>query len=252
MSGSLKSKERLDLLVHGRGLAESREQAKGLILGGSVLVGGSKVTKAGLFVNKDTPISIVDAPTPYVSRGGLKLAQALVSFKIQVHGMVAIDVGASTGGFTDCLLQQGASRIYAVDVGYGQLAWRLRQDPRVVVLERRNIRYLPAEEIGGQVDLAVVDLSFISLIKVVPKVVSFLKEEGDLIVLVKPQFEVGRGEVGKGGIVRSEEKRKEVLEKICAKGKEWGLRLIGAIPSPIFGKKGNEEYLVYFKKNGGG
>ncbi len=251
VAASLKSKERLDLLVQGRGLAESREQAKGLILGGSILVDGQPVTKAGLLVKKDADIALVHTPSPYVSRGGLKLAQALASFKIRVEGAVAIDVGASTGGFTDCLLQQGAIRVYAVDVGYGQMAWRLRQDPRVVVLERRNIRYLSTEEIQAPVDLATVDLSFISLTKVIPKVVSFLKKEGDLIALVKPQFEVGRGEVGKGGIVRSEEKRKEVLAKICAKGEEWGLGLIGAIPSPICGKKGNAEYLVYFKKKDG-
>jgi 23S rRNA (cytidine1920-2'-O)/16S rRNA (cytidine1409-2'-O)-methyltransferase len=242
-------KERLDLLLVARGFAESREKAKALILSGSVQVGGKKIDKVGVQIEKDAEIVLLKPPSPYVSRGGIKLEAALKSFQIEVAGKTAIDIGASTGGFTDCLLQQGAIRVYAVDVGYGQLAWRLRTDPRVVVLERRNIRALSSEAVPEAVDLATVDVSFISLKKVIPAITPRLKAEGILIALVKPQFEVGKGEVGKGGIVRDPEKRQIVLDRICGKGKEWGLNVIGTMPSPILGQKGNVEFLVYFKKS---
>ena len=242
-------KERLDLLLVARGFAESREKAKALILSGAIQVGGEKIDKVGVRVNQDAEIVLLKPPSPYVSRGGVKLEAALEAFQIDVAGKIAMDVGASTGGFTDCLLQRGAARVYAIDVGYGQLAWRLRTDPRVVVLERRNIRFLPAEAIPEPVDLATVDCSFISLEKVVPAIIPRLKPEGELITLVKPQFEAGKGEVGKGGIIRDPEKRRMILDRICGKGKEWGLNVVGSIPSPILGQKGNMEFLVYFKKS---
>jgi 23S rRNA (cytidine1920-2'-O)/16S rRNA (cytidine1409-2'-O)-methyltransferase len=242
-------KERLDLLLVARGFAESREKAKGLILSGSIQVAGRKVDKVGVQVETDAEIVLLKPPLPYVSRGGLKLAGALDHFQIDVAGKTAMDVGASTGGFTDCLLQRGAARVYAVDVGYGQMAWRLRTDPRVVMLERQNIRHLPADAVPEPVDLITIDVSFISLEKVIPAITSRLKADGSLIALVKPQFEVGKGEVGKGGIVRDPDKQQKILDRICGQGEGWGLTLIGAIPSPILGQKGNKEFLVYFKKS---
>ncbi len=247
-----KPKERLDLLLQARGLAESRERARGLILSGSVLVDGKKVEKAGAQVQQDAEIILLGPTSPYVSRGGIKLEAALDTFHLDVSGKVAIDVGASTGGFTDCLLQRGAARVYAVDVGYGQLAWRLRQDPRVIILERSNIRTLSPSAIPEPVDLATIDVSFISLEKVIPAVISFLKPHGEIVALVKPQFEVGKGEVGRGGIVRSPEKHQRVLNRIYEKAAEWGLEIGGSIPSPILGQKGNTEFLVYFKRRGAG
>jgi 23S rRNA (cytidine1920-2'-O)/16S rRNA (cytidine1409-2'-O)-methyltransferase len=245
---SAKPKERLDLLLQSRGLAESRERARSLILSGSVLVDGKKVEKAGAQVQQDAEIVLLGPASPYVSRGGIKLEAALDTFRLDVSGKSVIDVGASTGGFTDCLLQRGAVHVYAVDVGYGQLAWRLRQDPRVIALERRNIRTLPPEEIPEPVDLATIDVSFISLEKVIPAVIPFLKPEGEIIALIKPQFEVGKGEVGRGGIVRSPEKRQAALDRIQNQAAAWGLRVVGSIPSPILGQKGNVEFLVYFRR----
>lgn len=243
-------KERLDILLYSRGLAESRERAKALILSGAVIVDGKKVDKAGLRVEVDAGIVIKKKAFPYVSRGGCKLEWALKTFCIEVAGMVAIDVGASTGGFTDCLLQKGAEKVYAVDVGYGQLDWRLRQDKRVIVIERQNIRTLSEDLIPDRMDLATVDVSFISLEKVIPCILPFLNAGAVLIPLVKPQFEVGKGEVGQGGIVRSPEKRQKVLDRICGEAAAWGLELLGTTPSPILGQKGNAEFLVYFKKIG--
>jgi len=241
-------KDRLDRLVFLRGLAESRERARALILSGSVIVNGDKIDKAGVFVRTDATISLCGPVHPFVSRGGIKLEEALKTFKVDVVDAVAIDVGASTGGFTDCLLKRGAARVYAVDVGYGQLAWSLRQDPRVVVLERHNIRTLREEAIPEQVDLVTIDVSFISLEKVIPAVFPWLKVGGALIALVKPQFEVGKGCVGKGGIVRDIEKREAVVERICSMGSVWGLKTLGRICSPIRGQKGNVEYLIYFRR----
>lgn len=241
-------KERLDLLLQELGLVESRERARGLILSGSVLVGGQKVEKAGAQVARDAEIVLLGPASPYVGRGGLKLEKALEFFQLDVTGKVAMDVGASTGGFTDCLLQKGAARVYAIDVGYGQLAWRLRQDSRVVLLERQNIRSLSPEAISEPLDLATIDVSFISLEKVIPSVIPFLKDDGEIVALVKPQFEVGKGEVGKGGIVRSMEKRQAVLDRILEGAAGWGLDANGSIPSPILGQKGNMEFLVYFTR----
>lgn len=241
-------KDRLDRLVFLRGLAKSRERARALILSGVVIVNGDKIDKAGVFVRTDAAISLCGSVLPFVSRGGVKLEEALKTFAVEVKAVVAIDVGASTGGFTDCLLKRGAARVYALDVGYGQLAWSLRQDSRVVVLERQNVRSLPAEAIPEQVDLVTIDVSFISLEKVIPAIIPWLKPGGALIALVKPQFEVGRGEVGKGGIVRDSGKREAVVERICDMGKSWGLKTLGVICSPIRGQKGNIESLVYFRR----
>ncbi|VAX27494.1 RNA binding methyltransferase FtsJ like [hydrothermal vent metagenome] len=241
-------KERLDRLVFLRGLAESRERARALILGGLVIVDGNKIDKAGTFFKSDVAIHLCGQTHPFVSRGGLKLEAALEAFDVDVKQAVVIDVGASTGGFTDCLLKRDAARVYALDVGYGQLAWSLRQDPRVVVLERQNVRSLLAESIPEEVDLVTIDVSFISLEKVIPAIFPWMKEGGGLIALVKPQFEVGKGEVGKGGIVRDLEKRKAVLERICGMGSQWGLKTLGSICSPIRGQKGNVEYLAYFRR----
>ncbi|WDT76483.1 MAG: TlyA family RNA methyltransferase [Candidatus Manganitrophus sp.] len=249
---SAKPKERLDLLLQSRGLAESRERARSLILSGSVLVDGKKIEKAGAQVKEDAEIVLLGPVSPYVGRGGIKLEGALNAFHLDPSGKVVIDVGASTGGFTDCLLQRGAARVYAVDVGYGQLAWRLRQDPRVIVLERRNIRTLPPEVIPEPVDLATIDVSFISLEKVIPAVIPFLKPRGEIVALVKPQFEVGKGEVGRGGIVRSSEKHRSVLDRIYSQAAGWGLQIGGSIPSPILGQKGNAEFLVYFRRTEAG
>lgn len=242
------AKERLDSLLCIRQLAESREKAKAFILSGAVIVDGEKVDKVGLRVRVDAEIVIKKPPFSFVSRGGCKLEWALKTFQVDVAGKTAIDVGASTGGFTDCLLQRGAKKVYAVDVGYGQLAWRLRQDPRVVAIERQNIRSLSGEKIPDPVDLATVDVSFISLEKVIPCILLLLDTKASLVVLVKPQFEVGKGEVGKGGIVRNPAKRQEVLEGFCRKALAWGLEVLGTTTSPILGQKGNTEFLVYLNK----
>ena len=189
---------------------------------------------------------------PYVGRGGLKLAHALDAFSIAVSGREALDIGASTGGFTDCLLQRGARRVYAVDVGYGQLDWRLRRDPRIVVLERRNIRHLDRSSVPERVDLAVIDVSFISLTIVLPCVMRFLAEEASVIALVKPQFEVGRGRVGRGGIVRDDAQRRAVTDKVLARAAGLGLRCLGVLDSPVPGQKGNREVLVGLRRSAKG
>lgn len=243
------SKERLDKLLVDKGLVQSRERARALILAGEVLVNGRVVDKAGEMVDASAGISLKGKDIPYVSRGGLKLEKALDEFKIDVAGKVAMDVGASTGGFTDCLLQRGAIKVYAIDVGYGQLDLKLRNDPRVVNIERQNIRYLEREIIPEPIDMATIDASFISLTKVIPKVLEFLKDNGELIALIKPQFEVGKGEVGKGGVVRDEAKQMAVVEKIKGFCEEMGLAVIGVIESPILGPKGNREFLIYLRKH---
>ncbi len=243
--GSTK-KARLDNVVFDKGLAESREKARALILEGSILVNGIVVDKAGAQVRPDDLIS-AQSKMPFVSRGGQKLAHALTTFSISVAGKTTMDVGASTGGFTDCLIQNGASKIYAVDVGYGQFSWKLRNDPRVVLMEKTNIRYLDHEKVPEQVDMAVIDVSFISLLKVIPKVLDFLKIPGEIIALIKPQFEAGRKDVGKGGVVRDENTRIEVVERIKVESVKMGLQIAGTTPSPIRGPKGNVEYLIYLK-----
>ena len=270
----MQSKDRLDKIVVLKGLAKSRELAKAYIMEGRVFVDGKKVTKAGISVSEKAEISLVGDEVPYVSRGGLKLEAALHYFNVNVNDKIIMDVGCSTGGFTDCLLKMGAKKVYCIDVGYGQLAWSLRNDPRVIVMERANVRYLDRivkeladrhhqsglktsvrissheieELITGTVDMATVDVSFISLTKVVPAIQAFLKEEAEMILLVKPQFEVGKGEVGKGGIVKEEEKRLKAVHGVKADLEHIGLKTIGVFESPILGQKGNIEYFLYMKK----
>lgn len=240
-------KKRLDKLLVERGLASSRQRALPLIMEGKVLVDGLLVTKPGILVDDDAQITLKEEEIPYVSRGGLKLESALTNFNISVKDKIAMDVGASTGGFTDCLLQRGAKKVYCIDVGYGQLAWKLRQDPRVVLIERTNIRYLERERISDEIDIATIDVSFISLLKVVPKVLEFLKAYGEIIALIKPQFEVGKAEVEKRGIIKDEGKRLKAVQKVKEGLEALGLKTIGIMQSPILGQKGNIEYFIYLK-----
>ena len=240
-------KRRLDNLLLERGIVQSRERAKGLILSGDVRVNGNPVNKAGTLIDENAEIEITK-DIPYVSRGGLKLEKAIKEFNINVKDKVAIDVGASTGGFTDCLIQYGAKKVYAVDVGYGQLAWKLRNDPRVVIIERKNVRYIKPSDIGEPVDIATIDVSFISLKLVLPVVKNLLKENGEIIALIKPQFEVGKGEVGKGGIVKDEEKHKKVISEIKSFAIDSGFKVLNVTKSPIAGQKGNVEFLIYLQK----
>ena len=244
-------KERLDKILVDKGLVQSRERARALIMAGKVMVKGKKVEKAGEMVLADADIVLIGEDIPYVSRGGLKLEKALDEFNIDVSGKVAIDVGASTGGFTDCLLQRGAKKVYAIDVGYGQLDLKLRNDPRVINIERQNIRYIEKKVVPEDVDLVTIDSSFISLVKIIPKILEFIGEYGALIALIKPQFEVGKGEVGKGGVVRDEAKQRAVVEKIREFRTDSGLSVIGVVESPILGPKGNREFLIYAVKGGG-
>ncbi len=238
-------KIRLDRLLVDRGLVESRERGQALILAGQVLVNGQKQDKAGALVPQDADIRIIGELLPYVSRGGLKLEAALRQFKIDVTGKTALDVGASTGGFTDCLLQHGVAKVYAVDVGYGQMAWKIRQDKRVVVVERTNIRDIDPSLIPELIDIVVIDVSFISLEKVIPSVMKFLKPRAELIALIKPQFEAGREQVGKGGIVRDEAARNAAVDRIREFIAGLGFEVKGLIPSPITGQDGNVEFLVH-------
>jgi len=233
---------RLDMLVHQRGLAESVGKAKRLILAGQVLVDGRTVDKVGVQVGRESRIDIRQR-SPYVGRGGVKIERALSAFKICPEGWIAADVGASTGGFTDCLLQHGVVRVYAIDVGYGQLAWRLRQDPRVVVMERTNARYLQA--LPQMVDLVAIDVSFISLRLILPRVRQWLEPAGQVIALVKPQFEAERSQVGKGGVVRDESVHRAALRSVLEWAIENGWRLLGLVRSPIKGAKGNVEFLAW-------
>jgi 23S rRNA (cytidine1920-2'-O)/16S rRNA (cytidine1409-2'-O)-methyltransferase len=237
-------KPRLDRLLVERGLAASRQRAAALILAGRVTVEGRSAGKAGQQVAPDARVEVLEEDEGYVSRGGLKLAGALDAFSLTVAGLVAMDVGASTGGFTDCLLRRGARRVYAVDVGYGQLAWKLRQDARVVVLERTNVRYLEREQISEPVDLAAIDTSFISLTKVIPRVLEFLSENGRLLALIKPQFEVGRGLVGKGGVVRQPELHQRVVSELHRFCRDQGLAVEGVVESSLLGPKGNREFFI--------
>ncbi len=239
------AKIRLDRLLVERGLVESRERGQALILAGQVLVDGQKKDKAGSLVLADADIRILGEQMPYVSRGGLKLEKALREFKVDVKEKTALDAGASTGGFTDCLLQQGVKKVYAVDVGYGQMAWKVRQDPRVVVIERTNIRDIDPSLIPEQVDIVVIDVSFISLEKVIPSVLRFLNPGAGIVALIKPQFEVGKGQVGKGGIVRDEAARTAAVEKVRTAFHNNGLDVKGIIPSPITGQDGNVEFLIH-------
>lgn len=253
-------KERLDKLIVSRGLVESREMAKALILEGKVFVNGEKITKAGTVVSEDAKIFLNEVDSPYVSRGGLKLESAIDFFNINVSNRIIMDVGASTGGFTDCLLKMGAKKVFCIDVGYGQLAWSLRKDPRVIIMERTNVRYLDRidwhkdpryrgqdfEELKSRnIDMAVIDISFISLKKVISAVLHFLNINGEVLSLVKPQFEVGKGEIGRGGIVKEEEKRLKAVNDIQKHFESLGLKTIGVFKCPITGQKGNIEYFLY-------
>jgi len=246
----LGKKERLDKLMVQRGLVPSREKAQAIIMAGMVRVDGQLARKPGQMVKEDVKIEVLGDPIPYVSRGGVKLEAALDRFSVPVEGKICMDVGASTGGFTDCLLQRGAERVYAVDVGWGQLHWKLRNDPRVVVLERRNIRYLPKEEIPEGIDLATIDTSFISLKLVIPAVLKFLKEQAEIIALIKPQFEVGKGEVERGGVVKDPRKHEKVIREIREFVQSLGLSPQGVMESPLLGPKGNREFFIYIKKDG--
>jgi 23S rRNA (cytidine1920-2'-O)/16S rRNA (cytidine1409-2'-O)-methyltransferase len=248
--GQKKDKVRLDRLLVERGLAESREKAQAIIFAGKVQVNDQKQDKAGALLREDADIRILGEVHPYVSRGGLKLEAALKEFSVVVEGKTALDVGASTGGFTDCLLQHGAVKIYTVDVGYGQLAWKLRQHQRVVVIERTNIRHMDPRLVPDSIGIIVVDVSFISLEKVIPSILTFLKPKSELIALIKPQFEVGKEHVGKGGIVRDEAARDAAVNKIVKFVRGLGLEIKGVIPSPITGQDGNTEYLMYAVKGG--
>lgn len=238
-------RERLDVLLVERGLAESREKAKTTIMAGLVLVDGQKMDKAGTMVKKEAGLRVLGDAIPYVSRGGLKLAKAIESFDIDLKGQIVADIGASTGGFTDCALQNGAVRVYAIDVGYGQLAWKLRCDERVVNMERTNIRYVTPEDIGESLDFVSIDVAFISLTKVLGAVRRLLKAQGEIVALIKPQFEAGRENVGKKGVVRDAGIHEQVIREIVAFSRSLPLTVLGMTYSPVKGPEGNIEYLLY-------
>ena len=242
-------RERLDTVLVERGLVPSKQRAQAFIMEGKVWVDGKRVEKSGVRVRADAEVEIKGKKYPYVSRGGAKLEKALTHWDIMVEGKIFLDVGASTGGFTDCLLQKGAAKVYGVDVGYGQLAWELQCDGRVVNLEKNNIRYLKGEVFEDELDGAVIDVSFISLKKIIPKVVELIKRDGDIIALIKPQFEVGKGEVGKGGVVKDTKKHEEVIDEISSFALSLALQVIGIIESPLLGPKGNKEFFIYLKKS---
>ena len=241
-------KERLDKLLIEKGMVQSRERARALIMAGRIAVEGRTVDKPGMRIEMEAQLELRGDDQPYVSRGGIKLEGALDAFRIDPKGFVVMDVGASTGGFTDCVLQRGAKKVYAVDVGYGQLAWKLQTDSRVVSLERRNVRYLKREEVKEEMDLILIDTSFISIEKFLPNLLRFLREGGSIIGLIKPQFEVGRGEVGKGGVVRDGILHQKVIDRISEFSRGLGLSVLGVIESPILGPKGNREFFIYLKR----
>lgn len=241
-------KIRLDQLVFDLGLAESRERAKTTVMSGLVFVNGQRADKPGMQVSPDVNVEVKGTALPYVSRGGLKVEKALKVFPIDVNGKVCIDCGASTGGFTDVLLKNGAAKVYSVDVGYGQLAWSLRNDERVVNMERTNIRYISSEQIPEPLDICVMDLSFISVKLVLPAVCALLKDDAQLVCLIKPQFEAGREEVGKKGVVRDKAVHLSVIESVLSFAPTVGMTVMGLDFSPIKGPEGNREYLCYMKK----
>ena len=242
----MKIKKRLDVLLVERGFAQTRAKAQAVIMSGLVYVSGQKADKPGISYEETVNIEVRSGGCPYVSRGGLKLEKALRDFGVDPTGYVCSDSGASTGGFTDCLLQQGAKKVFAIDVGYGQLDWKIRSDPRVVVMERTNVRYVTPEQLGEPLDLSVVDVSFISLRIVLPVIKTFLKEEtGQVLCLIKPQFEAGKEKVGKKGVVRDPAVHKEVLDDFVALTKEIGLKIVGLTFSPVKGPEGNIEFLAH-------
>ena len=242
-------KERLDVLLVQKGLAPSREKAKTMIMEGNVFVDNQREDKAGTFFDPSVNIEIHGNTLRYVSRGGLKLEKAMAQFGITLDDKVCMDIGASTGGFTDCMLQNGAKKVYAVDVGYGQFAWKLRQDPRVVCMEKTNIRYVTPEDIGDALNFASVDVSFISLTKVLGPAKELLKDGGQMVCLIKPQFEAGKDKVGKKGVVRDPAVHKEVIERVILFAKSIGFGILHLDESPIKGPEGNSEYLVHIVKD---
>ena len=242
----MKIKKRLDVLLTERMYAESRSKAQAIIMAGQVYVDGQKADKPGISYEESVEIEVRGDTCPYVSRGGLKLEKALRDFGVKPEGYVCSDSGASTGGFTDCLLQQGASKVFAIDVGYGQLDWKIRSDPRVVVMERTNIRYVTPEDLGEPLDLSVIDVSFISLRIVLPAIKQLLKpNQGQVLCLIKPQFEAGKEKVGKKGVVREPEIHKEVLDQFVALAGELDFRILGLTFSPVKGPEGNIEFLAH-------
>mgnify|MGYP000124510981 CR=1 FL=1 len=240
-------KKRLDVLLVNRGLAESREKAKAVIMEGKVFVKGQREDKAGSMFDEAAPIEIHGQKLKYVSRGGLKLEKAVSCFNLDLTGKIAADIGASTGGFTDCALQNGAARVYAIDVGYGQLAWKLRSDERVVNMERTNVRYLEADSLPEKVDVVTIDVAFISLDKVLPAVKKIIADDGIVIALIKPQFEAGKENVGKKGVVRDPQVHLTVINNVIATARELGFKIAGLDYSPVKGPEGNIEYLLYLK-----
>jgi 23S rRNA (cytidine1920-2'-O)/16S rRNA (cytidine1409-2'-O)-methyltransferase len=239
-------RSRLDVLVVEKGLAVSRHRARALIMAGKVRVDGERIEKPGREVSREAVLSVQE-DLPFVSRGGVKLDGALKGFNLDPSGLDVLDAGASTGGFTDCLLQHGAAHVTAVDVGYGQLHWKLRNDPRVTVLERCNVRFLEKEKLGGPVDAVVADMSFISLELVLPRFADLVAAGGWVLVMVKPQFEVGRGEVGKGGVVRDPAKMRHAVEAVKTAARKNGFEVLGELESPITGPKGNHEFFLYLR-----
>ena len=245
-------KERLDVLLVQQGLANSRELAKAYIMAGNVYVDGQKEDKAGTKVAVTAKLEVKGNQMKYVSRGGYKLEKAMDVFGIRLDGKICLDIGASTGGFTDCMLQNGASKVYAIDVGYGQFAWKLRNDERVVCLEKTNVRYVTHEQVPDEGDFASIDVSFISLTKVLPAVLGVLGEKGQLVCLIKPQFEAGREKVGKKGVVRDSSVHREVIEMIVEYVRTQSLGILGLDFSPIKGPEGNIEFLIYLDKSRSG
>jgi len=240
-------KKRLDLIIVERKLVQSRQRAQAMIMAGKVLVNSRPIDKPGTLVQADAEIVVKEPDIPYVSRGGLKLEKAIRTLELNIEGLDCLDIGASTGGFTDCLLQHGARSVFALDVGYGQFAWKLRQDPRVVVIERTNIRHVSSETFPCPFDLITIDVSFISLKIVVPAVLKFMKKNGMILALIKPQFEVGKEKVGKGGVVREADLHEKVITDLSDFFTQTGLLCGPVIPSPILGPKGNREFMIFLK-----
>ena len=243
-------KERLDVLLVKRNLAESREKAKAIIMSGNVFVEGQREDKAGSTFEDSVQIEVKGQKLPYVSRGGLKLEKAMANFDVHLQDKVCTDVGSSTGGFTDCMLQNGARKVFAIDVGHGQLAWKLRQDERVVCMEKTNIRYVTPEDLGEKIDFSSIDVSFISLTKVLLPIYNYLKEDGQIVALIKPQFEAGREKVGKKGVVREKSTHYEVIELVLSYAVSIGFKVLNLDFSPIKGPEGNIEYLAHLQKTG--
>ena len=241
-------KERLDVLLVKRNLAESREKAKAIIMSGNVFVEGQREDKAGSTFSEEVHIEVKGSKLPYVSRGGLKLEKAIANFDVELQDKVCTDVGSSTGGFTDCMLQNGARKVFAIDVGTHQLAWKLRQDERVVCMEKTNIRYVTPEDLGEAIDFSSIDVSFISLTKVLLPIRNYLKEDGQIVALIKPQFEAGREKVGKKGVVREKSTHYEVIEMVLSYAVSIGLQVLDLDFSPIKGPEGNIEYLAHLQK----